>query len=299
MVAMQRLTSRAVVSLAIGLTLLGSAARVQARVEARADASRRVSAPHVSVELIAGTEGPGPGGTLWLGLRFELEPQWHIYWQNPGDSGGPPQVVWKLTQGLKAGAFEWPAPQRIDSDGIVSYGYRGVVVLPVPISSSARAGAGAGASIAASVKWLICKDMCLPGQAQLELRLPLTGEERGMLAGWQAEVRDARAKVPRRAPAGWSAKAKSSPDAFQIDVLAGEHLATGVFFPVDPGQMEESVPQAVEPIPGGLRFKLRRSPQLAKDPTALRGVVSLPGGRAFIVTVPVISSPGGKKGSAP
>ncbi len=298
MVGMHRLTSRAGVPLSAGLALFLSASPVVAQVEA----SRRVAAPHVSVELIVDSEAPGPGGSMWVGLRFELEPQWHIYWQNPGDSGGPPQAVWKLPPGLTAGAFEWPAPERIDSDGIVSYGYRGVAVLPAEIRTSRPAGARPGIlgeTIAASVKWLICKDMCLPGQAQLALRLPLGAADRGMVPTWSSALREARARVPGPAPRGWTATARNAPDAFLVDVLTGERMSTGVFFPVDPGQIEDSVAQEVTAIPGGLRFKLHRSPQLTKDPTALRGVVTLPGGRAFFVTVPVVPSSGGKRGSAP
>jgi DsbC/DsbD-like thiol-disulfide interchange protein len=31
-----------------------------------------------------------------LGLYFKLEPGWHIYWKNAGDSGEPPRARWTL-----------------------------------------------------------------------------------------------------------------------------------------------------------------------------------------------------------
>ena len=48
--------------------------------------------PHGTVELIAENQSITAGHKLNLGLRFELEKGWHIYWVNPGDSGEPPRV---------------------------------------------------------------------------------------------------------------------------------------------------------------------------------------------------------------
>jgi DsbC/DsbD-like thiol-disulfide interchange protein len=38
---------------------------------------------------------------------------WHIYWQNPGDSGEPPRIKWQLPSGVTATALEWPTPMRM------------------------------------------------------------------------------------------------------------------------------------------------------------------------------------------
>ena len=284
---------RAIVSLTAAIAIL-----VPAR-SASAQTPRRVSTPHAKVELIADRDTIGSGGVVWVGIRFELEPHWHIYWQNPGDSGGPPEVVWTLPPGMSAGAIEWPAPERIDSDGLISYGYRGVAVLPVQMKAAGLVRASTPVQIGASLKWIVCKDMCLPGHAQLALRLPPGPEDRLMVPAWRMALKDARTLMPRPAPPNWRATALLHQTWFDVDVIAGETLATGVFFPFEPGQIDDTKPQEVSPIPGGLRFRLHRSAQLTKDPRALRGVVSLPGGRAFIVTVPVALPPGGKKGGAP
>ncbi len=91
--------------------------------------SRTGGGPHVRVELIASQAALGPG--MWLGLRFDLDPDWHIYWRNPGDSGGPPEATWVLPPGLQVAEFEWPAPSRFEVGGLINYGYHGSVVLPV------------------------------------------------------------------------------------------------------------------------------------------------------------------------
>ena len=79
--------------------------------------------PHGTVELIAENPWITAGHKLDLGLRFELEKGWHIYWVNPGDSGEPPRVDWQLPAGLTAGAMEWPAPRRLGTSSIVDFGY--------------------------------------------------------------------------------------------------------------------------------------------------------------------------------
>ena len=51
--------------------------------------------PHGTLELISENPWVAVGHWVNLGLRFQLEKGWHIYWINPGDSGGaaPCEVV--------------------------------------------------------------------------------------------------------------------------------------------------------------------------------------------------------------
>lgn len=53
-----------------------------------------------SVELITATGVVGNDGVV-EGLRFRLLPGWHIYWRNPGDSGGPPTIKWSVPDGVE------------------------------------------------------------------------------------------------------------------------------------------------------------------------------------------------------
>ena len=41
-------------------------------------------------------------------LYFKLEPGWHVYWQNAGDSGEPPRIQWTLPAGVTAGPISFP-----------------------------------------------------------------------------------------------------------------------------------------------------------------------------------------------
>jgi thiol:disulfide interchange protein DsbD len=251
---------------------------------ARTHVGRTATAPFVKVELIAAS-GAGRDGRLWLGVRFELEDNWHLYWQNPGDSGSPPEAQWQSPDGMRVGDFEWPAPERIDAAGLVNYGYHGTVVLPVPVTVAADA--PATAVIAASLRWIVCRDMCVAGKAKVEITLPAPGEAGLHSDGWTAAIAHARSLVPQPAPPTWTARATSSRDAFEVSITTGQLEAPGYFFPLEAGQVNDSAPQTFTALPDGLRFRLRKSDQLLKDPPVVKGVVSLAGGRAFIVTAPV------------
>lgn len=75
-----------------------------------------VSTAHATVTLLSEQPQATPGQTLWLGLRFELIPHWHVYWRNPGASGAAPVIRWTLPEGIAAkmikNDFEWAARNR-------------------------------------------------------------------------------------------------------------------------------------------------------------------------------------------
>src|SRR5215472_7674854 len=88
---------------------------------------------HVSASLVSEQSALVPGTTAWLGILLRHAPHWHTYWINPGDSGLPTQVMWRLPQDFHAGDVVWPAPQRIKVADLYNFGYEGDTLLPVPI----------------------------------------------------------------------------------------------------------------------------------------------------------------------
>jgi DsbC/DsbD-like thiol-disulfide interchange protein len=272
---------------AFGVTLaLGLPAAAQApAVSLAGTAARRVAARHVTVDLISDRDALA-AGEQWIAVRFTLDPEWHIYWLNPGDSGGPPEMSWTLPAGVTAAPALWPRPQRIEAGGLVNYGYFGTVVLPVRLSVLPGQ-AGSPVVIRASLRWLVCHQMCLSGSASLALSLPLDGADRAKAAEWAGAIQAARALVPAPAPAAWRATATSTADAFEIELITGRPESSGIFFPLDPSQIDDSALQSLTPLPAGLTLKLRKSPQLIQDPPTLRGIVSFPDGRTVEVSARV------------
>src|SRR6266513_2020688 len=77
--------------------------------------AQTAQAKHSQVGLLSQRIASPSGAELRLGVHFILEPGWHIYWTNPGDSGQPPVFKWQLPAGFSAGEIQWPRPNRMQS----------------------------------------------------------------------------------------------------------------------------------------------------------------------------------------
>ncbi|NDG55060.1 MAG: hypothetical protein EBX56_03710 [Betaproteobacteria bacterium] len=110
---------------------------------------------------------------VWLGLRLEHQPGWHTYWINPGDSGLASRIEWTLPSGWTAPQAYWPMPKRIPVGPLMNFGYEGALWVPLALDVPANSPAGTY-RVKARVHWLMCSDVCIPGEASLgaELRLP-------------------------------------------------------------------------------------------------------------------------------
>ena len=65
--------------------------------------SQEIYQAHTHVRLVSEQDAVVPGGTFWAGLDLAMDDGWHVYWQNPGDSGLSPKIKWDLPSGIKAG----------------------------------------------------------------------------------------------------------------------------------------------------------------------------------------------------
>ena len=133
----------------------------------------RKEGQHTAVSLVADVRSIQPGAHFTVGLLMRMSPGWHTYWQNPGETGLPTEIRWKLPEGFTAGAIEWPLPEKqIERGDVLTYGYAGETMLLIPFSAPSALPPGLPVKIAASVSWLECKNSCVPGKASLSLTLP-------------------------------------------------------------------------------------------------------------------------------
>src|SRR5260370_32484914 len=161
------------------------------------------SIPHGTVDLVPENQWITPGRQIYLGLNFHLEKGWHIYWVNPGDSGQPPRVEWRLPAGLSSAKTEWPAPRRLGTSTIVDFGYEDAVTLLVPVRTSATLPPNQELQLGANLKLLICKEICIPGKAQISLTLPIKSMPPEVDAQTRELFAEARKSLPQRAPGDW------------------------------------------------------------------------------------------------
>jgi DsbC/DsbD-like thiol-disulfide interchange protein len=240
---------------------------------------------HARIELIAEQNTAATGKPLWVGLLFRLDPGWHIYWQNPGDSGEPPRVHWQLPPGFSVGAIRWPQPVRLVAGTVVDYGYEGQVLLMTPIEAASRSASAATPSLAADVKYIVCREMCIPGKAHLTLAAPPGGNSEQ----WHELFEQTRQQLPKPAPSGWKVSAESSGSQFIVSVHGAAQVHSASFFPLDGSQIDNSSRQDFASTAGGFHLTMKKSDLMVKPITTLRGLIVLAPGRAYEVSAPVVS----------
>ena len=243
---------------------------------------------HLQVRLVSDTESVRPGRPLLVGLEFKMQRQWHIYWRNPGDSGEPPQVEWKLPAGFRAGELQWPAPERLGSGSVIDYGYQESVLLPVAIQTPGTPlAAGGSITLSAEVSWLVCRDVCVPGKAVLTLTLPVRRAP-GPVSASHPLFLEARSRLPKPMPAAWTARVTAGKEVFVLTVQ-GAGPAKASFFPLQADQVDNAAPQSATRLPDGLRLTLKKSDQLSGTPARLDGLLELAPGGVYAVSAPVDS----------
>lgn len=205
--------------------------------------ARPVRVDAVEAELVAERDAAVPGSTLMLGLRIRHDPHWHTYWRNPGDSGLPTRLELRLPEGWKAGEIVWPAPRRFLIGPLANYGFEDELLLPVPVSVPAQA--GGPVELRARAQWLVCREVCIPGEAELALKLPVAAS-----AGPSAQAplfERAAIATPRQALPVRVALERGGPS------LGFEHAEAGSaeFFPYREGLVSAPAPQRLYRLPGG------------------------------------------------
>jgi thiol:disulfide interchange protein DsbD len=130
---------------------------------------------HARPRLIAQASSASPGKTVNLGVSFEVEPGWHLYWNGRNDSGFPVSIALSLPEGYAADKALWPAPARHLMPGdILDHVYEGRVTLVIPVHVPAGAPLGAAAEFSAHLEWMECSTLCLLADGDVSLSLPVT-----------------------------------------------------------------------------------------------------------------------------
>lgn len=242
------------------------------------------SANVIRVTLAGEQTAIAPGQEFWVGIQFQLDPGWHIYWTNPGDSGEPPRVQWRLPAGFQAGELRWPHPERLVTKYSTDYGYAGQMLLLAPIRPPAGLAPGAQVDLGGTVKWVVCREVCIPGKTEVSLSLPV---QPGAARQPSRLFEDARKRIPQPAPAHWRARARAEKDVFVLSIDTGRPLAHAEFFPLQPQQIENAAPQSASAFARGVRLRLKRSEELLKPIANLRGILVLSPGKSYLIDAPV------------
>ena len=228
----------------------------------------------VRVELLSAVDAVHPGEEILLGIRQRIIPQWHTYWINPGDSGIATRIAWKLPPGAQAGDIQWPVPSRFQSGPIVNFAYENEVTLLVPVRVPSTATVGSLFPVVASVDWLVCREDCIPQQAELELALPITapGTPR---REYHPLIDTARVQLPVTSPWPIRAEAQAGGLSLQLsgNAFAAETIRDVRFYPAEWGRLAHAAAQSWQVDPRGIVLSLTPGEAPVNPGEPLRGVL--------------------------
>jgi len=247
---------------------------------------------HLHVQLVMPEAILMAGSPTAAGLYFKLEPGWHVYWKNAGDSGEPPHIKWTLPEGVTAGPLKFPAPKRLSLGPLMDFGYEDEVLFPLTFSTDKTAKPGK-VELIAKADWLVCREVCIPGKAELQedafvidrllKDVPLPGPDAGI---YQRLV----GRLPQPLPAAARAAFASTPTGFQLDVETGQLESSAVFFPEEQDILDNPAPQKLTSTAHGFVLDLKKDASIAANPTQLKGVLELSGGRNYEITAAKVES---------
>ncbi|HSZ50326.1 MAG TPA: thioredoxin family protein [Caulobacteraceae bacterium] len=236
--------------------------------------------PHARVRLVAESKAAAPGSNFWVAVVLDQDPGWHTYWRNPGDAGEATQIAWTLPDGWRAGSIVWPLPRRLPLGPIMNYGYEGRAVLPVQVSIPAGARPGSVAHLSAKVDYLICAEVCVPGEAVAQLDLPVAAGSAPANPEGHALIHAALASTPRAglAAATFQASGRTVRLSVAGAALSGPNVKDAYFFPYQSDSIDQAKPQTVERGPRGVTLTLTPGAAFTgKTPSQLSGALVIDG----------------------
>ncbi len=170
--------------------------------------STEVTSEPINARLIASTTTVTPGVPFTLGVFFNIDPGWHLYWKFAGDAGLPPMIKWNLPAGWTVGSLQWPLPVRFTEKGpLTTYGYSDSLLLAIAVTPPKNTPATGKVTLTAKVKWLVCHDECIPGGVDLSIELPVSTKGPTLQASnGERQFAKWRAQLPaEKTPTGFSA----------------------------------------------------------------------------------------------
>ncbi len=143
------------------------------------------------VRFIAGRAG-GEKSDPVAGIELQMPKDWKTYWRNPGEAGGiPPEFDFSGSENLESATVLYPAPHRlVDPKAGTNIGYKDHVIFPVRVMAKDKA---KPVSLKLNATYGVCKDICVPAEASLEIAIAID-------AAPSPELASVLATVPTSAP---------------------------------------------------------------------------------------------------
>ncbi|MGV3525987.1 MAG: protein-disulfide reductase DsbD family protein [Candidatus Sericytochromatia bacterium] len=241
---------------------------------------------HSQARLIASSAQISADHDTLIGLQVKLDPDWHAYWQNPGDSGAAPLLDFQ-SEAVTFSAVQWPVPRRIAVPPLMTFGYEGEVLWWVKARLRAPPRTTAPLAIKLEAEWLVCKVECIPAFDSLVLSLtptqntPAPGPAAAIFERYAAQLPQ---EIPLQAhylPEDGALRLQVQglpPDARELD-----------FLPINNEVLGNQAPERDPAQPATLRLKLAQD--LPAEAPAISGLLRWEGPQAGAAYVSLSPQP--------
>ncbi|MEM6783414.1 MAG: protein-disulfide reductase DsbD domain-containing protein [Bacteroidota bacterium] len=242
------------------------------------------ASPHSEATLVSEVAQIAPGQPFTVALRLTMDPLWHTYWINPGDSGLPTEISWQLPDGFEAGPIQWPYPEQVPVEPFMTYAYYDEVLHLVEITPPADLPSGVTVSLGGTADWLICEKVCLTATEDVSLSLRVSDAVTPDPT-WASRIAATRHQLPYDLD-GLTAAAVRSGNTFGLTLTGLDAdpamLADAYFFPTEQRVLQYNTPQAITRADDGtVQIALPRSEYAQADPATISGVLVASEGTTF------------------
>jgi thiol:disulfide interchange protein DsbD len=196
-------------------------------------------------------------------------------------------VSWSLPREVSAGEIQWPIPSRFFSGHFLNFGYENFVFLMVPVRA-VSSGTSQWVELSAKLKWLVCRDVCVPGKVHLSMRLPMQNEMPSFSADSHF-FRTTRELLPLTIPMDWNVRAEMKQNNIQIGFNANAPIRkeTEVFFlPGQPFQIDIKEKLKLNFFESRIQMALTKAEEWKQPLLRLTGLLSFDD-QTYWVDVPI------------
>lgn len=217
--------------------------------------------------LIAKHNTLAPNSQTQVGWLIELEPGWHTYWKNAGDTGLGAQFKW---QGAPVGPVLWPTPKVIPVDPFMSYGYENEVLFLAPLQANKK-NIGDEILLSSHIQFLVCKEICLPAEATSTILLPI--QQNAMLSPYQTLF----AKAEKMAPTPFDFDQKVKQNDTHYFIPLSEKIGRQVrFIPAVEDVINDSAKQSIVSLSDGFYLQVEKESFNPAPIKNLEGILQTP-----------------------
>lgn len=256
----------------------------------------------LSARMIADCTAVRSGQELWVGIYIQLQPDWHIYWEYPGESGFATKVEWDLSDiGTTSALTLYPVPIAfVGAGNLVSYGYEKVTILLAHVPKVAVKPDAKQVTLRARGRWLMCQaEECRDGRQNFELTLPVgepaPSREKELIDRFRkllpepGKPNNAKVEVQTTSAGAKVRLEIEAPNQEKRVLASGTKNGRGLaFFPLPPKGVMVSIPEITGPTktiqigektfsfytgPATISFEVKRSSKLSTASLSMEGVL--------------------------